>query len=541
MKNNYIANIIILLALSALADGSSELNTNSDQYYWSFDNDFQGWERTGSVPPWHTMESAIQWYDQWGGAQGVIVIDACESSPSGYQAVHAKGGINKSVLLPKDADEAIFSIVRAGHDGGIRFLLKDLEGQHVLGEEVLSGTIIKTVAYDISAWRGKSVLLEVQTFGAGTDDSGCVGSSHGCGPCCGEYVGIDKIEITSVGRYTLDFEGKDFDKEGELLILINGNRLQHIPLSSPDQWMSYSMDITDLIAEDNTRNLVTIYNGMMNSDPSSEQIKGISIVKNGRIIHRYIPDMAVKVDMIEFDFNPSWEPVTSTYSGPVTIEMYAPQELMRGEQNSVKIEVKSLRMRSLDDCQKSITDREECDILGMPVYSGITKGDIRICYSEAVNIDLDPVLLLRHVDEDWGTYNKFVPDDPCTPIEGLVGGVLIGLIGEVPGLGFAMSVADGISSCEFPYDSNEPYLSGPPQSDVWKNINEYDIFDLVYAAKYPHILADKIEAIYPLTFNDPGEYEINAFIDCHLEEDHGLGPVPHARIGKELSTKIKVK
>lgn len=162
---------------------------------WRFDKDFQGWERTGSVPPWQTVESAIQWYDQWGGAQGVIVLDACESKPSGYQEVHAKGGIKKSVALPQNAEKIIFNVVRAGNDGGIRFLMKDSGGQYILGEEVLSGTITRQLSYDVSAWQGKTVTLEVQTFGAGTDDSECVGSSHGCGTCCQEYTGIDWVKI----------------------------------------------------------------------------------------------------------------------------------------------------------------------------------------------------------------------------------------------------------------------------------------------------------------------------------------------------------
>jgi len=92
--------------------------------------------------------------------------------------------------------------VRVNHDGGIRFLLIDSKGQHTLGEEVLTGTITKQLAYDISAWSGKEVTLEVQTFGAGTDDSNCIGSSHGCGSCCGEYIGIDWVKCSSFNPIT---------------------------------------------------------------------------------------------------------------------------------------------------------------------------------------------------------------------------------------------------------------------------------------------------------------------------------------------------
>jgi hypothetical protein len=168
-------------------------NTNQHQLYWGFDKDLGGWERSGSVAPWHNMESGIKWYDLWGDAQGVIVIDACESTPSGSQAVHAKGGIKKIVTLPQNAKEITFDVVRVDHDSGIRFLLNDSEGQHTLGEEILSGPVIRQLSYDISAWRGETVTLEVQTFGAGTDDSGCVTS----GSCCSEYIGIDWAKITT--------------------------------------------------------------------------------------------------------------------------------------------------------------------------------------------------------------------------------------------------------------------------------------------------------------------------------------------------------
>jgi len=354
-----------------------------------------------------------------------------------------------------------------------------------------------------------------------------------------EYILIEYEPMTGIAsRYTLNFEGVGFNKEGELIISINGENLENIPLSSNNQWMSYSLDITDLIEEDNTRNVVRIYDSMENSN---EQIRGISIIKDEHFIHKYIPNMGVKIGLIEFDFNPALEPVASAYAGPVTIEMYAPEELTKGEQNSIKIEVKSLRMHSLDDCQKSITDTKKCNIQEMPVYSGITKGDIRICYSEKIDMGPNPVILLRHVDEDWSKFAQFVPDDPCTPVQGFIGGVILGLIGELPGIGFAMSVNDGVSSCESPYSTSGPYSSEPPQSIAWRNINEYDVFDLAYIVKYPHTLADKIEAIYPLTFNEPGEYEITAFVDCYLEEDHGIGPVPLCRIGKELSTRINVE
>jgi hypothetical protein len=166
-----------------------------DRLYWGFDKDLDSWERTGTVPPWNNMEGGIKWHDRWGGAQGVILLDACESTPSGYQAVHAKPSIKKTITIPQNANIVIFNVVQNTHDSGIRFLLTDSEGQHILGEEILSGVVSRELPYDISVWRGKTVTLEVQGFGAGTDDSGCVGSPHGCGSCCGEFPSIDSVTI----------------------------------------------------------------------------------------------------------------------------------------------------------------------------------------------------------------------------------------------------------------------------------------------------------------------------------------------------------
>lgn len=77
--------------------------SNHAELFWDFNTDFEGWSRTGSVPPWHTMESGIMRYDSWAGAQGVIVIDACESTPTSYEDVHASGGIKKTLELPSNA------------------------------------------------------------------------------------------------------------------------------------------------------------------------------------------------------------------------------------------------------------------------------------------------------------------------------------------------------------------------------------------------------------------------------------------------------
>ncbi len=200
--------ILVLLAITISGQGQTSQSTASttttttttiDQLYWNFDKGFEGWERTGSVPPWHTMESAIQWYDQWGGAQGVVVIDACECRLCGDEGIHAKGVIKKTVTLPQNVKTITFNVVRVNHDGGVRFAILDSEGQHVLGEEILSGEITKQLSYDVSAWRGKAVTLEVQTFGAGIDATGCAcpDPRYECGLCCGEYVGIDWVKCSS--------------------------------------------------------------------------------------------------------------------------------------------------------------------------------------------------------------------------------------------------------------------------------------------------------------------------------------------------------
>jgi hypothetical protein len=174
------------------------------------------------------------------------------------------------------------------------------------------------------------------------------------------------------GTYTLCFKGKGFDKEGELKILVNGESLENIPLNDANQWTIYSFDITGQVKEYDT-DVITIYNSKPNSDIGSEEVRNINIVKEGHAIHRFIPCMAVKLDLIEFDFNPALEPIVSAYTGPVTIEMYTPQQLKIGTQNTVKIVTKFLRMRSLDDCTERI-NRNNCNVLDMPVFAALEKG-----------------------------------------------------------------------------------------------------------------------------------------------------------------------
>lgn len=159
----------------------------STQLYWGFDKELDDWDRIGSVAPWHTMESGIKWYDQWGNAQGVIVIDACEWVEND---IHAKGGIEKTILLPASAKTLMAKLVKEDHDTSIQFLLIDSNGEYVLGREFLAGKQQEQVSYDISNWAGKKVTLRISTFGAGTEISGCTTPT-----CCWEYIGVDWIRI----------------------------------------------------------------------------------------------------------------------------------------------------------------------------------------------------------------------------------------------------------------------------------------------------------------------------------------------------------
>lgn len=206
--------VLVGILLVCLIVGAIPISTAQTQIIerWDFNKDFEGWDRTGSVPHWHTMESGIIWHDYWAGVQGVIVMDACESTPDGYEDVHASGGIKKVIELPTNEEKIILTAnaVKHENDGGIRFMIIDSDGQHTLGEQILSGRGEKQFSYDISEWKGKTVTLEIKAFGAGTQMSGCWGSSHGCGTCCGEYVGIDWIKVEVVDEQSAPHVIREF-------------------------------------------------------------------------------------------------------------------------------------------------------------------------------------------------------------------------------------------------------------------------------------------------------------------------------------------
>lgn len=168
---------------TSLKKGDGNDSTDPNQLYWGFDKNFEGWERTGSIAPWQTIESGIFWTDRWTnsqgvdlGIQGVIVIDACND---------ASGGIRKNVVLPLRAQNLIANVAKHEMDGTVKFLLTDSTGTYELGEEYLSGKTVKQLSYDVTKWRGKKVTLEVKAIGSGTNT------------CYGEHIGVDWIKITT--------------------------------------------------------------------------------------------------------------------------------------------------------------------------------------------------------------------------------------------------------------------------------------------------------------------------------------------------------
>jgi hypothetical protein len=182
----YMHIIIIGLLVMPLV----ELSLADERLYFGFDNGFEGWERTGTVPQWagYTLDDGIKWYNEWARVQGIIVIDA------GYlprREIDASSGIRRTIDLPIDARSVTFKVVKQDHDGGFRAVLVDTSGdRYILGEQILYGGDRKTITYDISQWAGKTVTLEARAFPAGTDTSGC---DSDAGKCCYEYIGIDSI------------------------------------------------------------------------------------------------------------------------------------------------------------------------------------------------------------------------------------------------------------------------------------------------------------------------------------------------------------
>jgi hypothetical protein len=88
-------------------------------------------------------------------------------------------------------------IVKYGNDGGIRFVLIDESGSsHILGEHILSGIVKESHSYDISSWAGETVTLDIKTFGYGTTATKGNSCAEESKACCGEFIGIDSLQIT---------------------------------------------------------------------------------------------------------------------------------------------------------------------------------------------------------------------------------------------------------------------------------------------------------------------------------------------------------
>lgn len=120
----------------------------------------------------------------------------------------------------------------------------------------------------------------------------------------------------------------------------------------------------------------------------------------------------------------------------------------------------------------------------------------------------------------------------------LFGAAIEGAIGKLlgkynPGAGVGLSVIKEAHKCEVGYAHG-----GPPASEEWKDINEYDIYDCVYDVGYCGLVGlDRINAFYPLKFNEVGEYKICAFVDLIYKYELLS---QNKRIGKELVWTVKV-
>lgn len=172
---------------------NSSETPGSNNLIWEFDKDLEGWNRIGIAAPWKSegLEGAVKWRGEWADGIGVIVIDACDA-----EQINASAGIMNSVKIPKNAKRLEAIITKMENDGGIRFILIDDSGiKHILGERVLSGRVKEVLTYNISQWAGKPVTLEIMAFGYGTNATKGNACSYESKACCGEYVGVDSVQI----------------------------------------------------------------------------------------------------------------------------------------------------------------------------------------------------------------------------------------------------------------------------------------------------------------------------------------------------------
>lgn len=160
---------------------------------WNFDKDLDGWNRTGIPITVHATGEAdltkqVFWFATSYNldSTGIVTIDGCNEWKDKYSV-----GIEKNIRLSKKAKLLSVTALKGGHDGGIRFIIIDSEGENFIGNETLSGIDKKTFSYDISRWAGETILLQIKGFGYGTNTTDCAFPE-----CCGEQIGIDKVEIT---------------------------------------------------------------------------------------------------------------------------------------------------------------------------------------------------------------------------------------------------------------------------------------------------------------------------------------------------------
>jgi hypothetical protein len=175
-------------------DSNTADNFSIHELSWDFDKDLEGWERVGTAAPFKTegLFGAVKWEEKIGDSIGVINMDACYG-----KEVNASAGIKKIIKIPINAKRLDTVIVKYGNDGGIRFVLIDESGSsHTLGEHILSGIVKESHSYDISSWAGETVTLDIKVFGYGTTATKGNSCTEESKACCGEYIGIDSLQIT---------------------------------------------------------------------------------------------------------------------------------------------------------------------------------------------------------------------------------------------------------------------------------------------------------------------------------------------------------
>ena len=320
--------------------------------------------------------------------------------------------------------------------------------------------------------------------------------------------------------YRLEFEAYDFDIKSEVIMILkygeSVNLLEFLPSdddsNANENWIDYSIDVTEDVTSGNN-----ILGFVLQDNSDGGKVKNVRIFRNDELIYAFNPITPIKLyklDYLFYEFDTTEIPINIDWAGIITIELYAPKEIEEGGNDNITIRVKVPRS-------------------GEPWFI-CRRGTAMICYSEDIDID-EPVLFLRQGNWDWDVWEKFEPKDTCD----IVGVALKNLVVDVaeiniPGIGWGLSVIEEAEKCEMGYDDG-----GPPKLGEWKNINEYDTYACSYDIGYLGLKpVDSIKAIYPLKFNDAGEYKIYAFVD--LIYRHSTPGHPDMRVGKELFWIVKV-